>query len=249
MKKIRVGFLIVLFIGAFFYNLIQGSYLGLPQEEAILSAFHHSNSNAVQTNINARGKILQTEIDQSTAVEIGEKFLSGLHTENKYEIKEVNKKNSKGYELTKTSKDAIVKVIVESFRGQEHAAETYAVIDVTLYNHQDKISMIKQQIEEVFQSYQIKPTTNILMIGTYDGNLKKTDMKNIISNIFNNMHAVKAEQYEDTYQFGYTGYTKLIHQYITSGRHRINMDARLRYNKYEDKTYLYLATPIIEIET
>jgi hypothetical protein len=42
-----------------------------------------------------------------------------------------------------------------------------------------------------------------------------------------------------------TGYSSLIENSLFIGEEKININVGLRYNEYEDATYLWLGTPVI----
>ncbi|OZV13462.1 hypothetical protein CIW83_04260 [Tissierella sp. P1] len=43
----------------------------------------------------------------------------------------------------------------------------------------------------------------------------------------------------------YTAYTPLIESSIFSGEKKVNLNLAIRYNENEDKTYIWIGTPII----
>lgn len=45
-----------------------------------------------------------------------------------------------------------------------------------------------------------------------------------------------------------TAYSPLLEGGIEFGRARVNLNLGIRYNSYEDRTYLWLATPVITTE-
>jgi hypothetical protein len=63
-----------------------------------------------------------------------------------------------------------------------------------------------------------------------------------------NINATTREDYVTDEVYSVVGYTKKIREYIYSGKQKININLALRYNSYQDKTYLYLATPVITAE-
>ncbi len=53
------------------------------------------------------------------------------------------------------------------------------------------------------------------------------------------------EEYCDISLISFIIYTPLIKEYLLIDRNKINLNLAIRYNEYEDKTCILLATPII----
>lgn len=125
---------------------------------------------------------------------------------------------------------------------------TYMVLDVVLYKSNDEIIPVKESLEQLYSYLNIKPKVNISMTGIYNGRMTEQQKKLTTIGIMKKMNAKVREDYVTDEVYSVVGYTKKIPEYIYSGKQKININLALRYNSYEDKTYLYLATPVITVE-
>ncbi|AEV67047.1 YwmB family TATA-box binding protein [Acetivibrio clariflavus] len=103
-------------------------------------------------------------------------------------------------------------------------------------------------IKERFKSLKLKPKINTCIIGCFDGKLDYEEMNRISENILKCAKAKKIESLYDNNLISISAYSPCIDNNIEVKGKRININIALRYNAYEDKTYIWLATPVIAIE-
>lgn len=238
-KAIKLlGYTSIAVIAVIIFNYLT---MHMKNEEAILTAFSHLRVSPVQLNLNIRGNLA----DKQSLISFIEKM---SHTT----------KNNEGFQKSilgdvttyrQKSDSRMIQIIVknnESWNGKMDV-----VVDVTLFSNYKEAVSLSNTIQNIFKNYGMTPTTSVLMVGNFSGKLEKDEMGKVVNTLYKELKAKKLEKYEDLYQLGYTGYSSSLAPTLDlySGEKKINLDIRLRYNDYENKTYLYLATPIIEIET
>ncbi len=125
---------------------------------------------------------------------------------------------------------------------------TYLIIDVILYDNCENIMKVKEEVEDIFKILNLDLKTNISITGSYHGKINYDEEKLIAFDIMKKMNATILEDYITDKVYSVVGYTKRINEYIYSEKQKININLALRYNEYENKTYLYLATPLITVE-
>lgn len=113
---------------------------------------------------------------------------------------------------------------------------------------QHDISDIASLLEEKFRKYRLKPKVNTCIIGCFDGKLDNEEMIRISKIILENAKAKKINGISDNNLISISAYSPRIDNSIEIQGKRMNMNIALRYNAYEDKTYIWLATPVITIE-
>lgn len=112
----------------------------------------------------------------------------------------------------------------------------------------DKLKETKREVERLYQAYNIVPEVNICITGCYDGKLDEKKINNVCNVIIREAGAKKIEGISETNLFSVSAYSPVIKNYIMVNKSRINLNLALRYNSYEEKTYIWLATPIINSE-
>jgi len=69
-----------------------------------------------------------------------------------------------------------------------------------------------------------------------------------VDNILYSLDAQKKDEMKDVNILSTTGYTEKLSDYIKYGEEKINVNASVRYSEYDDKTFVYIGTPLITLE-
>ena len=101
---------------------------------------------------------------------------------------------------------------------------------------------------ELLKGYGIRPAINICMIGSLDGKLKESELETVCANIFESAGANKVEGISDKGLVSVSAFSPSISDTVRVNGKRVNLNVAARYNSYEGKTYIWLATPIITTE-
>lgn len=214
--------------------------------QLLIETFSQSDFQTVQSNINTYAVLNET----INTFEDMEKYLKAL--ENKIgsnyscETSKSETEKSKTVKQIYISQNAKFTIQLETINSKD--IKTYLIMDVILYDYNENIIDIKQNLDIIFKDLNLKSSTNISMTGTYDGDMSYEEKKTKSFEIMNKMNAKVKEDYVTDKVYSIVGYTKQIDEYIYSQKQKININLALRYNEYENKTYLYLATPVITIE-
>ena len=90
---------------------------------------------------------------------------------------------------------------------------------------------------------------NVCIAGEYTKKLKKAKISDILQKILYNMYAEKISDIEEENFLSVNAYSKLLKQNNLKYLDReINLNIGIRYSEDDDKTMIYIATPIIKID-
>jgi len=123
--------------------------------------------------------------------------------------------------------------------------ETYIIVDIVENKRYKEIVEISNGVENILEEYGEKIETTINITGTHLGKLTKTEEKQSQEAIFSFLQAKKIEVLEDKLFTSITAYSPLISSFINYGNNKVNLQLAMRYSEYEDKTYLWIANPLI----
>jgi len=112
----------------------------------------------------------------------------------------------------------------------------------------DGLEEARNEILKVFKKYNITPKINSCITGSFEGKLEYTEMNNVCKKIFNEAGAKKVEGMRDGNFISISAYSPAINDYIRVEENKVNLNVAIRYNSYENKTYIWLATPVITTE-
>ncbi len=136
----------------------------------------------------------------------------------------------------------VIKLLSNHIEGKD---ETYIMVDIVQNKGYKEIVDTSDQIQNLLEKNENKVEMTINLMGAQQGKLSKSDEKERQKNIFNLLKAKKIEVLEDELFTSITGYSPLISQYINYDEKNVNIQLAMRYSEYEDKTYLWLARPLI----
>lgn len=267
MKKskaiISIGVIILLSI----LNYVWADKRKIDTEDALLKAFQATEAEVLEVNINASGKIMDKfinteelkEVSKGIAKEIG--IVGSLANANKrFETSEAQEQEQYNIETIesedmvqlilwgKDKYDRAATIILSSYIDTyENIEETDLVIDIVQNNSLTGLKDYCSKMKNIFNSFNCQTKISTCIIGTYDGKLKENEKLNIISKALKSIDGRKVEGLIDSRVISISAYSPEIEQYILTADKKMNINIALRYNEYENKTYLWIGTPIISV--
>ena len=124
--------------------------------------------------------------------------------------------------------------------------ETYVLVSAAAESMSaSKEAKVRQELSDFLKNY----TSDLRLASLYRGRIgQKLDTRSMISKgeqIFKALGGRIIEGIEEGQLVSRTGYSSLIENSLFIGEEKININVGLRYNEYEDATYLWLGTPVI----
>jgi hypothetical protein len=110
------------------------------------------------------------------------------------------------------------------------------------------LAQIESKVLAVLERSGIDARVNSCISGNFRGKLNDDELNLVCRKIFESVHASKVEGIRDIGLISVSAYTPDIGRSIVVNGNRINLNLAIRYNSYEDKTYIWLATPVITTE-
>lgn len=137
-------------------------------------------------------------------------------------------------------------VILQSSRLEDFK-ESSIVIDIIQTNKEYDLKELCDKIRDVLSNYG-SVNLNINLIGYYDGLVDMKEIKGKIKNIFKKIDAEKIEGIESDELISITGYTSNVEKHIGYCGKKVNINIASRFNSYENRTYIWIGTPLIVLE-
>lgn len=108
--------------------------------------------------------------------------------------------------------------------------------------------LLREKIEKVFTGRNLKPIVNSCITGTYEGNLQDAQLENICRKILDDSDARKVDSLRQENIISVSAFSPMIKDKLSIDGKDINLSLAIRYNKLENKTYLWVATPVVNTE-
>ncbi|HEX2926561.1 MAG TPA: YwmB family TATA-box binding protein [Ruminiclostridium sp.] len=111
-----------------------------------------------------------------------------------------------------------------------------------------KALLLRDKIDNVFKSHSLKSEVNSCITGTYEGNLSDTQLENICRKILKESSAQKVDSFRQQNTISVSAFSPILGDKLRVGGKNVNLSLAIRYNKLENRTYLWVATPVVNAE-
>lgn len=139
-----------------------------------------------------------------------------------------------------------VTIMVSSYYSPEYNnGETTLFINLIKMEKIFDINGIIESVEGVFMDFNKPVDITTCVIGTIQGRFDENTMERTILKTIKKSKGKIVEEYVDSSIISYMIYTPYIEKFISSGIKKVNLNLAIRYNEYEDRTYIWIGTPII----
>lgn len=149
--------------------------------------------------------------------------------------------NSRGSDIKYNIK--IIQSKTEAEKGK-----CYVTLYITDGSTAPQLTDIKSKMAGIFRKYGVTPSINTCFTGSYEGRLDNTRIDEICAGIFSRTYARKVNGIRDNNLMSVSAYSGSIRESVSVDGKEVNIGFAARYNSYEDRTYIWLATPLITTE-
>jgi len=258
MKKYHIIFILsIIFLIVLALNFVNIPLNFYSAETTLLKSFNRSGAKVVSTEVYFWGSAESGKYNSFDELkELADNFAKelGITGSSKFTQNIIQNDSLQEIQLSGvlpgrvSGNERLVSINVQLSGKHGSTNENHISVDVMEDLSSTGMSDTRRKIEAVFKKYGITPRINSCITGSFEGKLTYDNMNNICRLIFKEADAVKVEDIRDENLISVSAYSPAIGQYIRVKENRVNLSLAIRYNSYEDKTYLWLATPVITTE-
>lgn len=265
MSKFKTVLFIAIIILLSIINYAWADITNPTDENAIVDSFKATGANFLEMNMNFNGKIsdryLSKEQLSAIGLDIVKKLkIQGNLVDNNQLIQLNNNTDEKLYSFNlsegtnynqlvicgQDDADRAITVIVVSYDdAYQNIKETDLYIDVVEYQKYENLQEIKKKIEDIYQKYNKKSEISTCITGTFKGKLSSSEIYQKTTLALQSVNGYKVEGLVEDNLTSISAFTPNITQFLYTGNKKINFNIAMRYNEYEDNTYIWIGTPII----
>jgi hypothetical protein len=237
-------------------NIIRIKSFKFP-ETTLRKAFNNSGAKIVSAEIYFWGKLDKEAYNSFDKLEeIAEDFSNelGLNHSNNYSKNIVENDMLHEIQISGTMPESglggsrLASVNLQSKINNGDLTDKFISVDVIEDLSSTGMEDTRKRIEKVFRKYKIDKKVTSCITGNFDSKLSYNQMNDICRLVFKEAGAKKVEGITGNNLISVSAYSPAMSHYIKVRNNKINLNLALRYNSYEDKTYLWLATPVITTE-
>lgn len=139
-----------------------------------------------------------------------------------------------------------LEIFLTSYLDEEmDIEETYLYINCVKTEEFSKKNDSLDKIKGIFNEFTPNVEITTCITGAFSGDLGYNNVEEKIKSISEEYKIETLEYFLDDNLYSYTMYTPLIEKFLLIDKKKINLNLAIRYNVYEDKTYIMIGTPII----
>lgn len=172
----------------------------------------------------------------------------------KEKIFDETQENSERYRILNTvaklDSETFLQIILQSVHlpeEYEKEPQTYLVVNVSGKNL-DKVADCGRKAQEAVISLKGKSKITSCVTGSFNGKLDKAKQKQVLENICDYLNISYTTKMQDEYTLNLMGYSPLLTEDIQILDKTYNINIAMRYNLEDDKTYIWIGTPVISLE-
>lgn len=149
--------------------------------------------------------------------------------------------------ITVLSKESVDGSVTIKAITQEPQAQ-YVYVNITVYNNIDCAVSYRELVEGMFDAMGIQGNVNMNLVGSIEGTLNSTEKNELADSLLDRLGAKVVTENRDNDIFTIYAYSKGAGSYITIGGNKINMNIAIGYDEEQDRTKVYLASPINSLD-
>ena len=149
--------------------------------------------------------------------------------------------------ITVLSKESVDGSVTIKAITQEPQAQ-YVYENITVYNNIDCAVSYRELVEGMFDAMGIQGNVNMNLVGSLEGALNSTEKNELADGLLDRLGAKVVTENRDSDIFTIYAYSRGAGSYITIGGNKINMNIAIGYDEEQNRTKVYLASPINSLD-
>ena len=240
--KFIITFFILVLVGAF---ISYGDIKNNNEYNKLIDTFNSTQAEFKFYNIKANSTI-NYNISKSDMIEACVDVITNLGFEES-DIKWEQKWNGKEKQIYAQIENEEKNISIIGIKKSDK--ESYIIVDILDNKVYKNIVDIYTILKNTLDKYSSSLDINTCISGEYGKKLQNDKYDDILEKILYNMNAKEIDRVEDENFISITAYSKVLNEnHLEYLGNKINLNIGIRYSEDEDKTIIYIATPIIKLD-
>jgi hypothetical protein len=248
MKKRILLLLICIMLAAASFDAAAYPVNTLTEEEALITSFESTGADVLESTISCWAKLNDRFFTIKQIEAEAAKALSSIDADRATAVKNIES----GERLNKivmygSKENKTYNIAIESVK-HETGGETYIVLDVSIDGSYKDLDAERQNIANAVQVDDSLMNFSSCIVGTFKGKLTDTEKDKKTRIALQSINAKKVEGIENEELKSISAISRNVGGYTMSDQARVNVQLAMRYSSYDDKTYIWIGTPLIPME-
>ena len=241
---------IVKVIASFFILMLIGIFISYGDTDnsgydKFLETFNNTQADFKFYNIKANG-LINYDITKNEIKDICIDIINDLGLEES-DIKWEEKWGEKEKQIYIQSNNSNKSISIIGIK--KNSNESYIIVDILNNKVYKNIENIYTKLENELSEYSNIVDISTCISGEFSKKLQFSKYDDIFQEILYNMSAEEIDRVESENMVSITAYSELFDEnYLEYLGNKINLNIGIRYSEDDDKTLIYIATPIIKLD-
>lgn len=253
MKKIIFIVSILSLLVSILIIIIHPNHTETAAAALILEAFGKTGAKIVSSEVFICGElsagIYDEEIERQRLVKQVIAKAGGNIAGNEPEFTDIDTDFCKGTETDYIiNEDCRIHISILKEKGRNIASKYKLVISLVDTSQRPLSSGSVAGLAGLAEELGAKPEVNLSITGSMEGKLTEGEIEGLCGKALDSIHADIIEGTKSNELVSITAFSPSIKSAVLVNGKRVNVNIAARYNSYEGKTYIWLATPVIVTE-
>ena len=253
MKKFTFIAIVFILVVSIFLILIQTDHIEYSTANIIQAAFYTTGAKVVTSEIYVRGRLKAEACDnvqerRSLLTDIIRNEGGNMESV-KPAFSETDTDTGIGTQLDYIINDDIsINASVFCEKQGSSVSEGWVTVSLINTSQTQEMEEAAASLESVLRTHSEATSVNICITGSIEGTLDNIKVDEICGKILESAGASKVEGLQEDDLVSVSAFSPSIGNTVKVNGKRINLNVAVRYNSYEGKTYIWLASPVITTE-
>jgi len=253
-KSYSLLFLIFVFVIAILFSIY---FIKMQQnvqspESTLVKCFNSSGAKVVNAEMYFWGEIEDIKYnDFDNLVKLSRDIMYEIKGESQEDVLVNTVRNDYIQEVnlsTAMKNNTTISVVSQIRNDGTDELERFISIRILKELSNDDMETTRDRVIAAMDRYGIAAHVNSCITGSFEGKLTDRQMNDVSKAIFKGAEARKVEGIRERNLISVSAYSPVIDDYIKVDDKKVNLNLAIRYNAFEDRTYIWLATPVISKE-
>lgn len=221
-------------------------------ESTLVKCFNSSGAKVVNSEMYFWGEIEDIKYnDFDKLTQLSYDIMNEIKGESQEEISVNTVSNDYIQEVnlsTSVKNDTTISVVSQIRKDKTDKMEKFISVRILKELSNDDMDTTRHRVITAMNRYGIDTHVNSCITGSFEGKLTDEQMNDVSKTIFKGAGARKVEGIRERNLISVSAYSPIIDDYIKVDDNKVNLNLAIRYNAFEDRTYIWLATPVISTE-
>ena len=243
MKKLGIFILAALWLLAGIQQLVHGSD---TREDKIVQVFAQVGTKQQESVVEYYGVYKKDFLELEEREAYLRQAAASLGIGDPVEVVRKYEKTREESKLVKEAKGATTTLRLITSLGEE--PKQYLIANISMKGSVENALAYRQKLQEILNDDMEESKSSANVIGCYDGNLTLEERNQIADGLFQELEAKVVSENRDMQLYTIYGYTSYVKEYEDQERKKVNINLAMYYQELEDKTYVYMAIPVIGLD-